>query len=300
MRKMAVIAAMCAAFATPVAAQQDSEQSYKALGDHASRPVATVHYGPAAEQVGDLRLPHGRGPFPVVIFIHGGCWRADVDSYGSAGGIADALTARGFAVWNVEYRRIGNAGGGWPGTFQDISAAVDKVADLAPRYHLDPKRVVIAGHSAGAHLALWAASRTRLSSPWNQVRVHPAAVVAIDGPGTLAPLVGVDVQACGRPVIVPLMGGTPAEHPAEYAIASPADHLPLGVRQLIVPADFTPFMQPYIAAARASGDAVEVLAPPNANHFDVVTPTTSNGAAVIDFIVSRALPTTPARPKPSR
>jgi acetyl esterase/lipase len=235
-------------------------------------------------------VPAGKGPFPVAIVIHGGCWRASVDDRSGIAGFAEALTKRGFATWNVEYRRVGDAGGGWPGTFQDIAAAEDKLADLAAKYPLDLARVVIVGHSAGAHLALWAASRAKLPAPWTAARVRPVAVAAIDGPGALAPFVGIDAQVCGDPVIVPLMGGTPAEKPAEYALASPADHLPLGMRQLLVAGELGPLMQPYVAAAKASGDTVSVLTPSGANHFDIVTPPTANGAAVVDFIARQAIP----------
>lgn len=266
------------------------EATYKAFGHAAARPTATIAYGSAPLQVADLRIPNGKGPFPVAIVIHGGCWRANVDDRTGIAGFAEALTQRGFATWNVEYRRVGDPGGGWPGTFQDVAAAEDKLADIAAKYHLDLSRVVIVGHSAGAHLALWTASRAKLPAPWTATRIKPVAVAAIDGPGALAPFVGIDAQVCGQPVIVPLMGGTPAEKPAEYVTASPADHLPLGMRQLLVEGELGPMMEPYAAAAKAAGDPVTVLKPTNANHFDIVTPPTANGAAVVDFVAHEALP----------
>ena len=118
--------------------------------------------------------------------------------------------------------------------------------------------------------------------------MQPASVVAIDGPGGLAPFVGVDAQVCGRPVIVPLMGGTPAAKPAEYQIANPQAHLPLGVPQLLVLADLGDLMKPYIAAAEASADPVLTLAPSGANHFDIVTPSTTSGKAVVAFTAENA------------
>ena len=279
------------------ATRPDPEAIYKAAGARASKPNVTVAYGAGPLQVADLRLPAGRGPFPVAVVLHGGCWLASVDGRAGIAAFAEALTARGFATWNVEYRRVGDAGGGWPGTFEDVAAAIDKLASVAPRYRLDLERLTIVGHSAGAHLALWAASRGRLDPPWRSAIVRPASVVAIDGPGVLAPLIGPDAEECGRPVIVPLMGGTPAERPAEYRAATPADHLPLGLRQLAVEAYMGDVMRPYVAAARASGDSVLVLTPPRANHFDVVTPATPNGRAVADFVAANAfaLPVAPAR-----
>jgi len=280
-----------AMLAAPAGAQgDDPEAVYKAAGAAASRPAATIAYGPSPLQVADLRLPKGKGPFPVAIIIHGGCFMASVDKCEGIAAFADALTARGFATWNVEYRRVGDVGGGWPGSFQDVAAAIDKLTDVASHYRLDLARVTLVGHSAGAFFALWAASRNRLDPPWRGEKVRPASVVAIDGPGALAPFVGVDAQVCGRPVIVPLMGGTPVERPAEYHLASPEDHLPLGMTQLLVEGELGELMKPYVAAAKASGDSVHVLAPDRANHFDIVTPATANGQAVVDFIATHALP----------
>lgn len=291
MRFAPMIAAVVLTAHVPAAVHaQSAERVYKDAGAKAAPPVATIAYGRDPLQVADLRLPKGDGPFPLAIVVHGGCWTASVDGRGGIAGLADALTRRGFATWNIEYRRIGDPGAGWPGTFQDVAAAVDKAVVVAPKYKLDLKRVTIVGHSAGAHLALWAASRPRLPAPWSNTKLRPVSVVAIDGPAALAPFIGIDKQACdGRSVIVPLMGGTPAERPAEYKLATPADHLPLGMRQLWVGADFAQLGRPYVAAARASGDPVDVLEPPNANHFDIVTPGLPNGEAVLDFIATKAL-----------
>lgn len=292
-------ALLCVALATvsvsvPVRAQQaDPERVYKAAGAKASKPTATVAYGPTDLQVADLRLPKGKGPFPVAVVIHGGCFMSSVDKRTGIAAFADALTERGYATWNIEYRRVGDPGGGWPGTFEDVAAAIDKLADVAPRYKLDLKRVAFVGHSAGAYFALWAASRPRLTTPWSDAKVRPIAVAAIDGPGTLASFVGVDAQVCGRPVIVPLMGGTPSQRPAEFRLASPQDHLPLGIPQLLVLSDLADLMRPYVAAAQTGGDTVKTLAPPNANHFDVVTPATPNGQAVVKFVADNLMPRHP-------
>ncbi|NIJ07371.1 acetyl esterase/lipase [Sphingomonas vulcanisoli] len=274
---------------TPVGAQTLSAvDAFHAEGARAAKPTATIPYGPDPLQTGDLRLPEGKGPFPVAMIIHGGCWLANVDNKAGTAAVAEALTRRGIATWNVEYRRIGDAGGGWPGTFKDIAAAEDKLTQIARLFPLDLKRVTIVGHSAGAHLALWAASRARLPAPWSPPGVRPQSVVAIDGPAALAPFIGADKEACGQSVIEPLMGGAPNLHAAEYRIASPAEHLPLGVKQLLVTGVFRPFIEPYKVAVKHSSDPLLSLDPAGANHFNIVTPSTPIGASVIDFIVKNA------------
>src|SRR5436190_1546962 len=95
---------------------------------------ARLRYGPEPLHFGDLRLPKGDGPHPVVVVLHGGFWRA---AYGleHIGHLCAALTGAGMATWSIEYRRIGNPGGGWPGTFQDVALAAKYVRELAPTYN---------------------------------------------------------------------------------------------------------------------------------------------------------------------
>src|SRR2546421_1676955 len=119
-----------------------------------------IAYGPEYLQFGELYLPNHAEPYPVVILIHGGYWRARYDLT-LMHGLGEDLAKRGIAAWNIEYRRIGDPGGGWPGTLLDVARAADFVHTLAPTYALDLKRVVAMGHSAGGHLALWLAARPR-------------------------------------------------------------------------------------------------------------------------------------------
>lgn len=271
----------------------DDLASYKALAaaSAAASPGRVERYGGDALRRGELRLPAGPGPFPVAVLVHGGCWDAATGGISDMAPLADALTKRGIATWSIEYRRVGDPGGGWPGTFADVAAGVDHVRALAGATPLDLSRLAFVGHSSGAHLALWAASRPKLDDPVaGHDPLRPTIVVAIDGPAALAPFIGVDTEVCGKPAIVPLMGGTPEAKPAAYRTATPADHLPLGVRQLLVLGEFKPLMMPYAAAARASGDTVDVVALDGADHFNVIDPATAIGRATVEAIVAHLPP----------
>lgn len=284
---IAGVAALVLLAANSASTQQTSEQRYKARALQSGPPTLTTRYGADDLRSGQLRLPKGSGPFPVAVIIHGGCWSADFETVAGTQAVAEALTARGIATWNIGYRRMGDAGAGWPGTFEDIAAGADYLTVLAKSHPLDLSQVSIIGHSAGAHLAAWAASRAKLDAKWAP-KIKPVSLVIIDGPAALAPFVGIDAAVCGRPVIVPMMGGTPDEKAAEYKAASPAAHLPLGMRQLLVQGQFTPFMAPYAKAAEASGDKVEILQTDQNDHFDMMTPGLPNGDKTIEFIATRA------------
>src|SRR5688500_11116414 len=157
-----------ATLAIAQAPQRDGDQSRALMtpADLQSLPVQPpdqrTAYGDDANQFGELRLPTASGPHPVVVLIHGGCWKAEYATLRDLGPMGDALKGAGIATWNVEYRRLRQLGSGWPGTYLDIGRAIDYLRQLAPKYRLDPSRVVVLGHSAGGHLAMWAAARRRL------------------------------------------------------------------------------------------------------------------------------------------
>jgi acetyl esterase/lipase len=278
----------CLIVASSVSAQQAfGPRDVDALPS--SPPTLVAHYGAGALAFGELRMPAGTGPFPVAVVIHGGCWTVGFATLKNTAPLSTALTEIGVATWNVEYRQVGDPGAGWPGTFLDVGAGIDYLRTLAAQYPLDLNRVTLVGHSAGAHLALWGAGRSVLpkespvrgSSP-----LRVAAAVAIDGPGDLSGLVGPDAQICGKPVIAPLMGGTPTEQPARYRDGSPQEMLPLGVPQYLVAAMV---LSPedavrYQTRARAAGDRVEVLPVTNGNHFDVIGPGRVAFPAVLSFL----------------
>jgi len=233
-------------------------------------------YGPLPAQFGELAAPPGPGPHPVVVLVHGGFWLAAYDLSLMAP-LADAFVAAGIATWNVEYRRLGD-GGGWPATFEDVAAAVDHLRVLAPARGLDLGRVVSVGHSAGGHLALWLAARRRLPEASPLFRRDPLplrAAVSLAGVCDLR-----RASALGFEVVHRLMGGTPAEVDAHYAMGSPADLLPLGVPQTLVHgADdrVVPLAlsEGYRDRAVARGDPVTLVTIPGAGHFEPIDPRSS-------------------------
>ena len=252
-----------------------------------SAPTEHLRYGPSPMQVADLRVPAGTGPFPLAVVIHGGCFLAKIDDMHGTAPLADALTKRGIATLNVEYRKLGDAGGGWPNTYRDIGVAVDTVRALARRYPIDLARVTLVGHSSGAHFALWAAARPRLPAA-SEIRgsdpFKPAAVVGIDGPPALAALVGPDKEECDEPVVVPLMGGTPAQFPERYREVDTGAWLPLGMRQGLVVAALGNTMTGYIVKAKASGDPVRVYKPAMPYHFRIINPNRDEGEQTLRLI----------------
>lgn len=249
----------------------------------------TWRYGEAESQRGTLRIPAGQGPFPVIVLVHGGCWTQGYATHADVEPFGEALAQQGIAVWNIEYRQVGEAGAGWPGTFEDVIKAIDSLPSIAQSHPIDLTRVSFVGHSAGAHLVLVAAARPELDGAVpGSGAVRPVSVVLIDGPAELASLVGPDEAICGQPVIAPLMGGTPYEMPERYTLVSGQEYLPLGLRQLFVVGELGPFMAPYIEAARLSGDEVQLIAPANTPHLDLVSPDTNGGREVAEFVARQA------------
>ena len=135
-------------------------QDLQALPSQASDQRAA--YGADSSQYGELRVPSGVGPHPVAVLVHGGCFKAAYATARDLAPMGDALKADGIATWNIEYRRLGQPGGGWPGTYLDVGRAVDHLRAIGGKHNLDLGRVVLVGHSAGGHLAMWAAGRARV------------------------------------------------------------------------------------------------------------------------------------------
>jgi acetyl esterase/lipase len=249
--------------------------------DVSARPVPAgarrLAYGAGTLRFGDLRMPPGTGPFPVAVVIHGGCWRAENDLR-HISHLADALTRAGVATWVIEYRRIGDPGGGWTGTFADVSAGTDHVRELAAQFPLDLDRVALVGHSAGGHLALWTAARHNLppGSP-----LSPTGPLALRGVVSLAGITDLRTFSTGSAYcntsVPPLLGGTVDEVPDRYAQASPIELVPLRIPQRLLHGTLDPHVpveqsRRFETKARSLGDDVELTVLPGVGHFDLIAP----------------------------
>ncbi len=245
-------------------------------------PAKRITYGSGPQQFGELRLPKGAGPFPVVVLVHGGCWMAAFD-YVYITRLAAWLADRGVATWTIEYRRVGDEGGGWPGTFLDVANATDDLRQLAKSAPLDLQRVYAAGHSAGGQLALWLAARARLPKESEIYRPNPLPIRGVLG---LAAVTDLYDYRKGPPdschgSVDQVLGGAPEKFPRRYAEASPRQLLPLGVPQIFIDGADDPIVDPasvrtYVEAAKKAGDRAVMLTLPGAGHFEasVVRPQT--------------------------
>lgn len=249
-----------------------------------------LYYGTDENQFADLRIPNGAGPHPVIVIIHGGFWYA---RYGLdlMDAMAEDLTARGYATWNLEYRRVGQSGGGFPGTLQDVSRAVDYLRDISDTYLLDLTQVVAVGHSAGGHLALWVGGRHRLTQA-SSLRTNADSFLPLKGVVSLAGVSDLkrmyEVRQENSPV-VNFLGGTPTEFPERYQESSPLELLPLGISQVLihgtedvnVPIEIS---RNYYQAAKSLRDQIELIELPGIEHFKVIDPKSEIWRLISDAI----------------
>jgi acetyl esterase/lipase len=220
-------------------------------------------YGSDPNQFGDLRLPKARGPFPVAMNIHGGYWRAKYD-LAHAGHLCAALTQKGIATWNVEYRRVGNPGGGWPGTFEDIANGYRFLPQIARRFNLNPAKILVMGHSAGGQLALCLAAH----EPSVQRAVSLAGVVDLQRAFDLH---------LSTDAVVEFLGGKPSDVPDHYHEADPMrltipqtkQILLHGANDDVVPPDFS---HAYVEKKKKAGEDVTLEPISKADHFDLIDP----------------------------
>ncbi|MFJ7749825.1 alpha/beta hydrolase family protein [Arthrobacter sp. NPDC097144] len=239
-----------------------------------------IPYGPDPEQYAELTLPQDPGHDGVVVIIHGGYWRS---RYTAELGRpeAEVLAALGFTCWNLEYRRAGN-GGGWPETFEDISAGIDALGPAAREHGLDLSRVTVLGHSAGGHLAVWAAGRSGAAVP-------VTAVVSQAGVLNLAEARDLNLS---DGAVRNFLGSSPEEDPHRYRSADPMCRLPLPVPVIALHGDadaHVPLSQSagFVQAAKDSGSAAE-LRMVSGDHFALITPGTPAWAAVVEAVAEAA------------
>ena len=228
-----------------------------------------IRYGEDPLQFGELRVPPGDHSHPLAIVIHGGFWRAKYN-LDHISHLCAALNSEGIATWNLEYRRIGNPGGGWPGTFDDVRCGSAHILELSQRYNLDCKRVIAIGHSAGGQLVLWLGKEMMLSG---MVALAPVADLRRAYELNLSNSVVHDLL------------GSPVEHTDRYRSASPIERLPLhkpqrlihGTLDDIVPLEIS---RRYIAAAEKMGDDAQLIELKNAGHFELIDPRTTEFGVV--------------------
>lgn len=230
---------------------------------HATADAVTVAYGDEPDQFGELTVPSSAQDLPVVVLVHGGFWQQQFD-LSLMDPLAEDLAARGYAVWNIEYRRVGvNGAGGWPETGDDVAAAIDHLEALVAIYPLDLGRVVLVGHSAGGHLALLSMQRTNAA-------VSPVAAIGLGA--VVDPALFAEADR--------LLGGRPDEIPDVYASATPlldAD------RMVLVQGEFDRIVTTStLQSAQDAGVPVTVVE--NGNHFDLIDPSSRSWQATLEHL----------------
>jgi len=300
MRLSSLLLALVLGAATSVHAAPMKLDDYLALRGPA--PTTTLAYGPAPSQYAELFVPAGAGPFPVAVLVHGGCWNSKFGGITQFRNMAGALAARGIAVWNVEYRRIDEPGGGYPGMYLDMHAALDLLRQHAPAHKLDLERIVAVGHSAGGQLVQWIAGRARIpaSSPLHQANPLPIdRIVSLGGLADLRHEAALIKTSCDRD-LAQLAGEASATRPDVLLDTNAADLMPNGTRTWLVTGALDTISPPrvahdYAARAKQSGDMAEVVILPQASHYDEVA-TSSQAWPTVLGVIEGALGLPPSKP----
>ncbi|WOI52266.1 alpha/beta hydrolase [Parvularcula sp. LCG005] len=272
--------------APPEAASASATTPLMSWGDLTSRPLPqpteTLRYAEGDHGVIDVWLPEGDGPHRLVVMIHGGCWQKAIADRTLMNYAAEDLRQAGFAVWNIEYRGVDEDGGGYTGTYEDVAAAVDAVRDAPAEWSLDTSSVMAIGHSAGGHLAVWAASRSRLpqTSPlWSADPLPIGAVLNSGGLVDLEASAPVTLPSCLADVMDSLTGPATPERPDVFSDTSPATFLPPpativsvnGERDRIAPPELGIALTEAINASGGEARYVEIA---GEGHVELIAPGT--------------------------
>lgn len=246
------------------------------------QPTETFAYGDDPAQLSDLWRPEGPGPHPVVLMVHGGCWQKAIADRTLMNYAAEDLRQRGLAVWNIEYRGVDEAGGGYPGTYQDVSAAAQQLMDKGSDLDLDVERIVAVGHSAGGHLAAWLATQGNIQADSKLFtgRTLPLSAVVISGGlADLEASAPVTFEGCLADILEPLTGAPSKERPDVFADTSPAELLPTDAVLISVNGQKDRIAPPSLGLAltekvRAAGGKAEYVEIEHAGHVELVSPGT--------------------------
>jgi acetyl esterase/lipase len=252
-------------------------------------PDERIYYGPDSLQFGDLWIPESE-PKATVVLIHGGCWLDIYPGTEIMNHMAHSLRDEGFAVWNVEYRRLGHTGGGYPGTFQDVAAGADHLSTVSEKYGLPTEKVIAAGHSAGGHLATWLASRKNIPESSVLYSISPLevdGVISLAGINDLERYASYGSSPCGEQTIERLVNVEERGDEA-YNDTSPRRLLPLGVTHMEVNAAFDAPVPPFFGyhfknAASDAGDNTVHMILSEAGHFEMIAPWSDEWSRVLNL-----------------
>jgi acetyl esterase/lipase len=279
-------------------AEQDQAAAAKLMAwpDLLGRPLpkATkrITFGSEAHQFADLWLPEGKGPFPVVLMVHGGCWQTDIADLSIMNYISEDLRTRGIAVWNIEYRGVDRPAGGYPGSFQDVAAAADALRTYGKEYPLKLNRIVALGHSAGGHLAFWLAARQDLpkDSPLRTKKpLRLASAISIGGLPDLEATRAREDNVCEAAPIIAMAGEPSRERPNIYSDTSPAALPANKVRQIVINGDRDRVAPPptafaYKALMTGKGQKLREVIVPNTGHVELIAPGTAAWSQIVEAV----------------
>lgn len=268
-----------------VAAQPETVDTI--VSKNTYKPIR-IAYGKNEFQFAELRLPETEGLKPVAIVVHGGCYLSK-HSFDYMNELSDAITDIGFATWNLEYRRVGNPGGGWPLTFLDVADGTDHLRHIAEKYTLNLDQTIVVGHSSGGQLGIWLAGRDKISSTSELYRPAP---LPIQTSVALAPVADIArryrQENCDNSA-EKLMGGSPGSQKERYKQVSPVEMLPINANQIVLLGEQDTQTRKeetseYMDKAKATGSHAEFLWLKNSNHFTFLKPEEPAGQEVLRVI----------------